>query len=223
MSTWGIDFTPLRQSAEYRRLYIAGAVTALGAQATYVTMPYQLKLLTHSPLQVGALGLAEVVPLIVFGLYGGVLADRMNRRRLIIVTEALLMITTAMILLNALQHHPSVLVIYATAFVSAAVGSLQRPSIAALNQAFVPHDLQRSASTLQMVSGTIASIIGPVTGGLVAVAFGPQFVYGANLVTFAASLVLLTQLRQQAAPTAAVESDRAAFRAALGRDLRCSR
>ena len=69
MSAWGIDLSPLRTSKEYRRLYIAGAVTALGTQATYVTMPYQLKLLTHSTLQVGALGLAEVIPLVVFGLY----------------------------------------------------------------------------------------------------------------------------------------------------------
>jgi len=215
MSTWGIDLSPLRTSKEYRRLYIAGAVTALGTQATYVTMPYQLKLLTHSTLQVGALGLAEVVPLVVFGLYGGILADRMNRRQLIIVTEALLMMTTALIFANALLGHPSVLVIYLTAFVNAAVASIQRPSIAALNQSFVPHDLQRSASTLQMISGTIASIIGPVSGGLVAVAAGPQFVYGANLVTFCASLYLLSRLSHQDVPVVSEQTDRAAFRAGL--------
>jgi MFS family permease len=80
----GVDLTPLRVSTQYRRLYIAGFVTSVGSQATYVTVPFQLKNLTHSTLAVGSLGLAELVPLVVFGLYGGVLADRLNRRRLII-------------------------------------------------------------------------------------------------------------------------------------------
>ncbi len=215
MSLWGLDVAPLRASKEFRRLYIASAVTALGTQATYVTMPYQLKELTHSPLQVGALGLAELVPLVFCGLYGGILADRMNRRRLIITMEALLMLTTALIFANALLGHPSIVILYVTAFFNAAVSSLQRPSIAALNQSFVPHDLQRSASTLQMISGTTASIIGPVTGGLAAVALGAQFVYGANLLTFCASLILLSRLSRQDTPVVSDQSDRAAFRAGL--------
>lgn len=145
---FGVDLAPLRVSKEYRRLYVAGFVTALGSQATYVTIPFQLKQLTHSPLDVGALGLVELVPLVVFGLYGGVLADRMNRRRLITTMELLLMIATSVVLINALLPHPQVWVLYADAVVAAAVSSLQRPSIEALNQTFVPHDLQRAASTL---------------------------------------------------------------------------
>ena len=137
----GVDFSPLRVSKQYRRLFLAGAVTSLGTQATYVTVPYQLKQLTHSPLQVGALGLAELLPLIVCGLYGGILADRMNRRTLIISMEASLMVVTGLILLNAVQPHPFVWVLYAAAFVSAAVASLQNPSVAALNQSLVPHRL----------------------------------------------------------------------------------
>src|ERR1700689_1278122 len=98
----GIDLTPLRVSTQYRRLYIAGFITALGSQATYVVVPYQLKNLTNSPLDVGALGLFELVPLVVFGLYGGVLADRMNRRRLILIMELVLMASTALLLANPL-------------------------------------------------------------------------------------------------------------------------
>ena len=98
----GVDLTPLRVSTQYRRLYIAGFVTALGSQATYVAVPFQLRLLTHSTLDVGSLGLAELLPLIVFGLYGGVLADRLNRRRLIISMEQVLLISTAVLFVNAL-------------------------------------------------------------------------------------------------------------------------
>lgn len=211
----GVDLTPLRVSKQYRRLYIAGLITALGSQATYVTVPYQLKQLTHSPLQVGALGLFELVPLVVCGLYGGVLADRMNRRRLIITMELSLMLVTAMVLVNALLAHPQVWVLYAAAFVAAGVSSLQRPSIEALNQTFVPHELQRAASALANIRYTTASIIGPALGGLVAVAVGPGYVYGANLVTFTLSLFLLSGLARQLAPTTSTASDREALRAGV--------
>ena len=156
---FGVDLSPLRLSKEYRRLYVAGFITALGSQATYVTIPYQLKQLTHSTLDVGALGLFELVPVIVFGLYGGVLADRMDRRRLIIIMEVVLMVATAAVLVNALLAHPQVWILYADAVVAAAASSLQRPSIEALNQAFVAHDLQRAASTLANIRYTTASII----------------------------------------------------------------
>ena len=212
---FGVDLSPLRLSKEYRRLYVAGFITALGSQATYVTIPYQLKQLTHSTLDVGALGLFELVPVIVFGLYGGVLADRMDRRRLIIIMEVVLMVATAAVLVNALLAHPQVWILYADAVVAAAASSLQRPSIEALNQAFVAHDLQRAASTLANIRYTTASIIGPALGGLVAVGAGPGFVYGANLVTFALSLYLLSGLAQQLPPASHDDNDRAALKAGV--------
>ena len=195
--TFGVDLSPLRVSKQYRRLFLAGAVTSLGTQATYVTVPYQLKQLTHSPLQVGALGLAELLPRIVCGLYGGILADRMNRRTLIISMEASLMVATGLILVNALQPHPFVW------------------ALAALNQSLVPHELQRASATLQIIVRTLSSIIGPALGGLVAVAVGPQYVYGANLVTFTVSLFVLSGLAHQLPPVSTDESDRAALRAGV--------
>lgn len=191
----GVDLTPLRVSSQYRRLYTAGFITALGNQATYVTVPFQLKQLTHSPLAVGAIGLVELVPLVVFGLYGGVLADRLNRRRLIITTEALVMVTMAMLLVNALVSHPQVWLIYVIDAILVGTFSLQRPSIEALNQAYVPHELQRSAAALANIRYTSASIVGPALGGLAAVAIGPAASYLANLVTLGFSLALLVRLR----------------------------
>jgi MFS family permease len=193
-----IDLTPLRISKQYRRLYIAGFITALGSQATYVTVPYQLKNLTHSPLDVGALGLFELVPLVVFGLYGGVLADRLNRRRLILSMEQVLMLMAGLLFVNALLAKPQVWVLYAVAFLAAAASSLQQPSLSALNQTLVPHNLQRAAAQLSNIQGTSAMIIGPALGGLVAVAIGPSFVYAANLVTFSFSLALLFSLKSAA-------------------------
>ena len=211
----GVDLAPLRRSAQYRRLYLAGFVTALGSQATYVTVPFQLKQLTESTLAVGSLGLVELVPLVVLGLYGGVLADRIDRRRLIIAMEAVLMLSTVVLVVNALLAHPLVWVLYVDAFVVAGASSLQRPSIEALNQRFVPHDLQRSAAALANLRYSVASLVGPALGGLAAVSLGPASVYLANVVTFSASLVLLVSLRASALQTTSSEGDLRALRAGL--------
>jgi len=195
----GVDLAPLRTSPQYRRLYVAGLVTALGSQATYVAVPFQLTQLTHSPFDVGALGLAEFAPLVLFGLYGGVLADRLNRRRLIIAMELFLMLTTGALALNATQARPMVWVLFANAALAASASSLQRPSIEALNQMLVSHELQRAASVLVNFRYYIASIIGPTIGGLIAVSAGPSWVYALNLVTFGFSLMLLFSLHLTAA------------------------
>jgi MFS family permease len=203
---FGIDLTPLRQSAQYRKLYFAGFISMLGSMATYVAVPYQLKQLTHSTLAVGSIGLVELAPLVVFGLYGGVLADRLNRRRLIIAMELVLMLSTALLVANALLAHPLTWILYFDAGIVAAASSLQTPSVAALTQILVSADLQRSASVLSNVSSTTASIIGPALGGLAAVAFGPGSVFFANVVTFTFSLTLLYQLKATPKPAGAGES-----------------
>ena len=207
----GVDLTPLRTSAQYRRLYVAGIVTGLGTQASYVALPFQLKQLTHSPLDVGALGLAELLPLVVFGLYGGILADRLNRRTLILILECSMMLVTLGMLSNALLTSPMVWVLYLAAFLNAGIASLQSPSLSALNQTLVPHELQRAASTLGVISRSASSIVGPALGGIVAVAYGPQFVYGANILTFCGSLFLLSGLVNTPAAPSAEKSDRDAL------------
>ena len=81
-----VDVTPLRESRDFRLLFLAGTVFYLGAMVTYVAIPYQIYTLTGSNFAVGAVGLVELVPLVVFGLYGGALADHVDRRKLLIWT-----------------------------------------------------------------------------------------------------------------------------------------
>jgi len=212
---FGVDLTPLRESKQYRRLYTAGFVAMLGSQATYVAIPYQLKQLTNSTLAVGSIGLAELAPLVLFGLYGGVLADRLNRRRLIISMEQVLMLSTVVLFINALFAHPLTWILYADAAIVAAASSVQSPSISALNQIFISHDQQRSASTLANLSYSTASIIGPAIGGIIAVAFGPSSVYLINIVTFTFSLMLLFSLKATPPPLSAEASNYAALKAGV--------
>ena len=96
-----MDLGPFREHRDFRLLLIAGTVFYLGGMMTYVAIPYQIYQLTHSNLAVGAVGLVELVPLIVFGLYGGALADHVDRRLLLIWTGIAQAAFTAWLAINA--------------------------------------------------------------------------------------------------------------------------
>ena len=103
-----IDISPLRTSRDFRLVMGSGLVTVLGSMVTYVTLPFQIKQLTGSYIAVGLAGAAELIPLIVFGLYGGALADSVDRKILVIVTEIAAMALSTILLLNSLLSHPKI-------------------------------------------------------------------------------------------------------------------
>ena len=88
MKKVAIDLTPMRKYRDFRYLWTSGLISNLGSMITYVAIPFQVKELTNSYLAVGISGLVELVPLIIFGLYGGVLADAVDRKKMIWFTEA---------------------------------------------------------------------------------------------------------------------------------------
>jgi MFS family permease len=212
---FGLDVSPLRESKQYRTLYFAGLFSALGGQATYVATAFQLRQLTHSTLVVGSLGLVELLPLLFFGLYGGVIADRWNRRSVIIVCECVLLVATSLLLVNAFLSHPQVWAIFVfDAFIIAA-GSVQTPSLSALNQILVSPDKQRAASRLGVFRQTSMSIIGPALGGLLSVLFGPGWSYFLNVVTFFFSIGMLLTLANVTVPLRSAQSQGALMREGL--------
>jgi len=194
-SRWGVDLAPLRVSSGYRRLYASGFITNIGNQAAYVTVAYQMKQITNSAIAVGSIGLVELIPLIVFGLYGGVIADHFNRRNIVVSSEFGLMCCSIILLINASLAHPSSLALYVVMALASMGDGIQRPSLDALNQELVPHELQREASTLGMFRWTFGAIVGPAIGGFLAVTIGCRFVYILDVITFGLSLALLISVR----------------------------
>jgi hypothetical protein len=190
----GLDLRPLRGSKDFRALFIAGLVGMIGSQGTYVVIPYQMKVLTGSVLQVGLLGVVEVIPLIVFGLLGGSLADTVDKRTMILWTEGIMLLGTLGLLVNATLSHPQPWVLYAVAAVFAAADGLQRPSLDAIVPRIVPHDQLAAASSLATFRWTFGSILGPIVGGTVAVAIGPAIWYAVDAATFAVTLVCFLTL-----------------------------
>jgi MFS family permease len=196
------DLAPLRASRDFRLLFASRTVTLLGSQATEVALLVQARRLTGSALAVGLLGAAELVPLLAFGLYGGALADRRDRGRLIRWCEAGLCAGAALLVLNAALRHPAVWPLYALAAVMMALTALQRPSLDASVPRVVARDQLTAASALLSLSSNASFIAGSALGGVIATWPGPQAVYLLDAVSFAVSLGFLARLGPLPAPTA---------------------
>ncbi|WP_416223326.1 MFS transporter [Streptomyces hygroscopicus] len=184
------DPAPWRASADFRRLWLAGLISNFGTFLSFVAVPVQLKELTGSAAAVGAIGAVELVPLIVFGLYGGALADAYDKRKLILATEAGQGLLSAALLLNALLPGPAVWPLYVVAALSSALGSLQRPALDALVPRIVAHDHLPAAASLNSLRWTVGGVAGPALAGVVVAYAGLGAAYGADLVTFVVSVTL---------------------------------
>jgi MFS family permease len=123
------DLAPLRAARDFRLLYVSRTVTLFGTTAADVALLVQARQLTGSAFDVGLLGAAELGPLVVCGLYGGVLADRVDRSRLLRLCEAGLGCCAGLLVINALQPRPAVWLLYVIAAAASALVALQRPSL----------------------------------------------------------------------------------------------
>jgi len=190
-----LDLTPLRTSRDFRLLFVAGFIFWLGVMVSYVTVPFQLYALTGSNFAVGLFGLIQIGPLMVAGLYGGVLADRLDRRKVLVVTAVAQILGTAGLMLNALAARPSVIAIYAIGVALVVAQSLQRPSLEALTPRVVRHEELPAAVALSSVGAQVGALAGPALGGLVLVWAGTPWAFGVTLVAMIGATALFVALR----------------------------
>ncbi|MFF3242382.1 MFS transporter [Streptomyces sp. NPDC002870] len=194
------DLSPWRSSRDFRLLWIQGIVTYFGSFMAMVALPLQIKDLTGSPLAVGVMGAVELVPLVVFGLYGGALADAVDRRKLILGTEAGLGLLAVILLVNALLPDPMLWPLYLVAAGVSALAGLQRPALDSLMARIVPHDQLTAAAALNALRWQLGAIVGPALAGLVVAYAGHAPAYAITVVGFVASVLLC--LRLASAPPA---------------------
>jgi MFS family permease len=195
MSKFSVDISPLKKYRDYRNFWAAGLVSYLGSMITYVAMPLHLKQITGSYVAVGILGVIEIVPLIIFGLYGGVLADSIDRKKMVWATEAGALIVVGALLANSLLAHPTTIVIYLAAGLFAVVDGLQRPSMGAILPRLVGHDDLASASNLNSLRFQFGVIVGPTLGGIIFSTFNISIGYGFDIATYLVSLFFLARVR----------------------------
>jgi MFS family permease len=194
-----MDLSPLAVR-DFRLLFGSSLVTLLGTQATDVALVVQVKQLTGSTLAVGLLGAAELVPLVVFALYGGVLADRLDRRRVIRWCEVALGGCSLLLLADSLLSRPLLWPLYVVVAAMNALASLQRPSVEASIPRIVPPAQLTAAVTLSSGIQNLSVIVGSSLGGVLAAGAGPAVVYALDAATFVASVGLLMLLRPVPAP-----------------------
>jgi len=207
-----MDTTPLRRHRDFRLLYAAQSVSFLGTMLTYVALPYQMYRLTHSSLSVGLLGLAELGPLLLTAFLGGALADAVDRRRMVIATDAALAAGSLMLALLALAERPPVWAVYATAAFMSGVNGLQRPSLDALLPRLVDKEEIPAAAALAVVRGSIGMIVGPAIGGLLLASLGLAGTYLIDALSYAFSLGCFWLIRAVPPPEGAERPSLAGLR-----------
>ncbi|MBB6566118.1 MFS transporter [Kribbella sandramycini] len=190
-----VDLTPWRGSRDFRILLVSGSVFFLGAMFGYVALPFQLYSLTQSNFAVGAMGLINIVPLVVFGLYGGALADHVDRRKMLIFTGLAQVVVCAVLLANALLASPQVWVIYVCGALNAIAASLQRPSRDALFPRVVKHAELPAAVALNALTLQAGQLVGPALGGVLIGTAGVAWAFGIELVAFVIATLLYLGLK----------------------------
>jgi MFS family permease len=183
-----VDIRPLRESRDFRRLWFGVGISAIGSQITTVAIPFQLYEETRSTLLLGFLGLAALVPLLVVPIYGGAVADAVDRRRLLLLSDVAQLLVTGGLLINALLPNPSVWFLFVAEALGTAAYGFQRPARNALTPRLVREDQLLAAIAVEDVVFTLARVAGPVIAGVLILAVGLSGAYAIDMVTFAASL-----------------------------------
>ena len=194
MARFTIDFTPLRRNRNLRFIFISGVVTRFGSALTLVALPFQIKELTNSYIAVGAMGAVEIVPLIIFALWGGVLADSVDRKKMVWRCEAGALLCSAALLGNSMLHKPQLLVLYIVAAGFSALDGLSGPSFSAMLPRLVDHDDLPSAMALMSLRWQFSAIIGPAIAGVIIATSGVKTAYAIDIVTYIVSVAFILRI-----------------------------
>jgi MFS family permease len=217
-----LDTAPLARR-DFRLLFIGQLVSIFGTMMTSVAVPYQVWTATRSTVLVGLLSVAQLVPLVVTALVGGALADAMDRRRLLLVSEVVLAVVSGLLAVNALLPSPSLVLVFVLSALSSAVSGFHRPALDSLAPRLVPQEEIPAQNALQGVRGTLGMVGGPALGGLAIASLGLPATYLIDAATFALSLLAVAAIRSmgppggEASPRAGLASIREGLRYAASR------
>ncbi|MEW1914494.1 MFS transporter [Kitasatospora sp. NPDC085895] len=188
------DIGPLRDIPDYRRVWFGQTVSSVGQQMTAVAVAVQVWDLTRSSFATGLVGLFSLVPLVAFGLWGGAVADTVDRRRLGLIGSAGLAAVSVLLAAQALLGLHVVALLYAAVAVQAGFFALSSPARSSMIPRLVPREQLPAANALNTVSMNLGMTVGPMLGGLLIGAFGAQSAYLFDAVAFSATLYAMWRL-----------------------------
>lgn len=194
-----LDLSPLARR-DFRLLFLGQLVSVFGTMMTLVAVPYQVWTLTHSALLTGLLSGAQLVPIVGTALVGGALADAMDRRRLLLVSEALLALTSLALAVNAFLPDPSVWSVFVLSAIASAFNGFHRPALDALTPRLVSPEQIPAANALSGLRGTLSLVGGAAAGGAAIASLGVPATYLLDAASFGISLLALWAIRGMGAP-----------------------
>ena len=180
---------------DFRLLWSAELASTLGSQMQRVAIAYQVFQITGDPLQLGLLGLFRFAPIALFGLAGGVVADRRDRRRTLLWTQSILLLTSAVLAVLTARDTVTMPIIYALTFFSFAVTAVNGPTRQALIPSLVPRAEIAGAMTMHTLASTMAAVAGPAVGGFIIAHFGIATTYAIDAVSFLLVIGAVVALR----------------------------
>jgi MFS family permease len=201
-----IDLTPLRKNRDFRLLFAGQMISVLGSMVSYMAVPYQVYQLSRSNALVGALGIVQFVPVLAFGLLGGAYADRINRRRLLLVCESAMAIVVTLLVVNSYRVHPSVWVIFVLVALLQAIAGFHTPAMEALTQKLVQPSEYAAAGALGSFRGSTAAIAGPMLGGVLIAVFGLTGAYLVDVLSFGGAVACIALMSRVPDPEATSHS-----------------
>ena len=186
-----VDTTPLRAHHDYRLLWTGQVVSGMGNQITRIALPYQVYVMTGSVAAIGLLTIVQLIPILIFSLGGGAVADAVDRRRVLIVTQLGMATCSIVLVWLALQPAPPLWAILVVAFAAAGIGSVDQPARSSSIPRLVSAEHLPSAIALNQLNFQAASIVGPAIGGVLIATVGLAGAYAVDTVSFGASLLAL--------------------------------
>ncbi len=188
-----IDTRPLAHVA-FRRLWLGQGVSFIGFQVTAVAVPVQVYDMTKSSFWVGVLGLVNLVPLIVFGLWGGAVADHMDRRKLLLVSSCVTWASTLILLVQALVGVNSLGLIMAVVALQAVGFAVSSPTRSAIIPRLIDRPLVSAANTLSFTASTVGGLAGPLFAGVILAHGGYAAAYALDAALFTVGLYAAMRL-----------------------------
>ncbi len=207
-----IDIAPLRASRDYRLLYVGQFVSGFGSAISYVVLPWQMYQLTHSSLAVGMIGVVEFAPMFLMAFIGGALADYIDRRRLIFLSELGLALCCIVLVVNSLSPDPRPWILFLIAGLFAALNGLHRPALEALTPRLVDPRHLPAVSALNSLRFNFNFIVGAAIAGVIAASLGAAPAFAIDAATFIISIITILLIRSIPVPK---DADRASLRSII--------
>ena len=189
-----LDIRPLRESPDFRRLWIGQGVGLVGRMITAAALPYQVFHLTGSTLDVGLLGVAQLVPLLLFSLVGGAFADSHDKRRLLLASTLAGCTCSLVLAVNSMLDHPQVWVLYVIGAASSAVFAMSFPVTRSLIPRLLTDELRPAGYALQSAYGSFGMMAGPALGGVLISGAGLAAAYAVDVATYLLAFVVFLGL-----------------------------